>query len=293
MKQNFSQKLLRFIIVVLCISCSSNGYAQKTFTVICDKTDNTVKVVESEVKSPNFIPIKGGFPFRQVAQKWIDQNYTTTQCNPGEIIDQIKTQSQPKNAPPQQNNATPPQQNKPASGNSNQQTQSTQAPEKFNNTSLLLDIKFANLGKTLMLKNNLVPGIELGVEQLIGKEIYVGTGILFNAYYATIDQGGENSQFYYFGRIPAFLGYRTKTSGMVFMGEAGVQVNTKMVSTEDDRSVMGRTGTNNSVNLLGRLKMGSETVMFELGTELWLTKLFENYEDFNMTSIYLGLRFYF
>jgi hypothetical protein len=80
---------------------------------------------------------------------------------------------------------------------------------------------------------------------------------------------------------------------MVVMGEAGVHLNTKMVSTEPDKRIMGRTGTDNSVNLLGRIKLGSEIVLFELGGELWLTDVFENYKDFNMTSVYLGLRFYF
>jgi hypothetical protein len=294
MNQIFKQKQLQFIFFILFLFISFSVFSQKTFTVVCDKTDNTVKVVDSERRSPNFVPIKGGFPFRQVAQKWIDENYTTTDCDPGEILDQIQTQAKPNNSDTQNTKVTSPSgQQTNSTQNKTNSGQSHQFPVKFNNTSLLLDVKFSNLGEVLLLENNFVPGVELGFEQLIGKQIYFGTGLLFNAYFAIPDLNEEDLQFIYFGRIPAFVGYRLKNNGMVVMGEAGVHLNTKMVSTEPDKRIMGRTGTDNSVNLLGRIKLGSEIVLFELGGEFWLTDVFENYKDFNMTSVYLGLRFYF
>ncbi|QGY42150.1 hypothetical protein GM418_00315 [Maribellus comscasis] len=295
MKQNFTQQLIQFGLIIFLLSFSLNGYTQKTFTVVCDKTDNTVKVVDADKRSPNYVPIKGGFPFRQVAQKWIDENYSTTQCDPGEITNQIKAQSQSVNSDINNNTVTAaPPQHTTAPGIKNVQSQTADTPIKFNNTSLLLDIKFSNLGEALLLENNLVPGIEIGMEQLFGNEIYFGTGVHFNAYLATLENSSDDdSQFYYFGRIPVFLGYRLNYSGMMIMAEAGAEINTKMASTETDKTILGRTGKDNSVNFLGRVKIGSETVMLELGTEFWLTEILENYEDFNMTAFYLGLRFYF
>ncbi len=49
--------------------------AQKSYKAVCDKSDGIVKIVDNEDRSPNLIPLKGGFPFYQVAQNWVKENY--------------------------------------------------------------------------------------------------------------------------------------------------------------------------------------------------------------------------
>ena len=44
--------------------------------------------------------------------------------------------------------------------------------------------------------------------------------------------GGDDSKVFYFGRIPAFVGYRMKRNKVSVMYETGVHINTKIVSTE-------------------------------------------------------------
>ncbi len=292
MKQNFTQKLIQLGLIVFLLSFSLNGYTQNTFTVVCDKTDHTVKVVESDKRSPNFVPIKGGFPFRQVAQKWIDENYTTTQCDPGEILNDIKTQTQ--NQDTGNNSVSPaPPQNTISPAPPSRQNRTFQPAVTYRNSSFILGIKFSNLGDALNLDQNIVPGFEVGLEQLFGTKIYFGTGILFDMYFAE-DENFNNSDplGLYFGRIPAFVGYRMERNNISVMYETGVQVNTRIVSTEDDKHIPYYTASDNTVNFLARVKVGTETFLLEIGSELWLSELFEN-EDFDMTSLYLGLRFYF
>ena len=81
-------KFLKPAFIFLLVIFSLNSFSQETFTVVCDKSDNSVKVVESHDRSPDYVPIKGGFPFRQVAEKWIGENLSSRECNPGEVIKQ-------------------------------------------------------------------------------------------------------------------------------------------------------------------------------------------------------------
>lgn len=292
MRFDFSRIKIYSIFIALLIVSSLYSNAQNTFTVVCDKTDNTVKIVNSEIRSPNYVPIKGGFPFRQVAEKWINENLSSRECKPEEIIKQNQTKSKPQsNVPPvTTKNQTP--QNQPSNQANNNQI-SFKPPVDYKNTSFILDIKFSNLGDALRLDKNLVPGAEIGVEQLIGTKFYFGTGILFNTYTANLESiGGDDYNVFYFGRIPAFLGYRMKRNKLSVMYETGVHVNTKIVSIEDDKRIPGQIAKDNSVNFLGRIKIGSETVLLEMGSEIWLSKIFED-EDFNMSSVYVGLRVYF
>ncbi|MEN8116531.1 MAG: hypothetical protein ABFS16_06100, partial [Bacteroidota bacterium] len=174
-------------ISVLFLFLSIETFAQTTYKVVCDKTDNTVKVVESSNRSPNYVPIKGGFPFRPIAQKWIDENYATTICNPGEIIEQNKKQ---QNTPTQTNNNTqptpsptsPPAPTPPQKQLQPRQTEYNTAPP-YKNSSFIINAKFSDLGKLYSLDNNLAPGFNVGLEQLIGGKMYVGVGVNMNFYF--------------------------------------------------------------------------------------------------------------
>src|SRR5690606_4602262 len=55
---------------------------QKTFKAVCDRNSGMVKIVATEDRSPEMIPLKGGFPFYQVAEKWVKENYPDGKCNP-------------------------------------------------------------------------------------------------------------------------------------------------------------------------------------------------------------------
>lgn len=275
-----------FLLLILVFPTVSRS--QNTYTVVCDKTNNTVKVVESNKRSPNYVPIKGGFPFRQVAQKWIDENYSTTECNPEDVLEEIQKQNQNVNVQKQQGTAVQQNQN-----NTSPATQPLKPAVQYRNTSFFTGFKMSNLGKVLNTENNMVAGAEIGLEQLFGNKFYFGAGILFNSYIAlNVNKVQNENLVLYFGRIPLFIGHRIKSNNVTFMYETGVHVNTRIVSTEEDQYIPGLIGADNSVNFLGRIKIGSESVLFEMGSELWLTEIFED-ENFDMTSIYGALRFYF
>ena len=283
--------LIQFFAFVVFVLYPQNVLAQKKFTVICDKTDNQVKVVEATNRSPNYVPIKGGFPFRQVAQKWIDENYSTIDCNPNDVI---KKQNQTANT-----NKTPlstnqvQQNNAPSSSTSPVNAQAGDA-NSFNNTSIYTYVKLSDLGKAFFLENGASPGVSLGIEQLIGKSMYLGIGLATDFYFLNLSSTYDNldSKLLFMGKIPLFLGFRNFNGKTLFMSEFGVTANSSLVALSDEMDIPGRTFKSSSYNLLGRVKVGNDTALFEIGSEYWLTNLFENY-DFKMKSIYIGFRFYF
>lgn len=292
MKRTTTQKYLNPILVLLLTIFSLNSFSQNTFTVVCDKSDNSVKVVESHDRSPDYVPIKGGFPFRQVAEKWIDDNLSTRKCNPGDIIKQNQTQTKPASniTPPNKSGPTPQQHTTSVTGN---QQKSLRPAAHFRNTSLILDAKFSNLGEAFNLENKLMPGFEAGIEQLFGAKFYFGTGINMDLYLSDFDSMYDlDMELIYFFRIPAFIGYRTMNNKMMVMYEAGVDLNSAFTGTELNLDSFGKTAKDNSVNFLGRMKIGTEQIMLELGSEIWLTDIFEA-DDFDMSTFYIGLRFFF
>ena len=52
---------------------------------------------------------------------------------------------------------------------------------KYHNTSVLFSLLFSNLGKVYNLDPPLIPGMNIGVDQVIGTKFYGGTGIHVNA----------------------------------------------------------------------------------------------------------------
>jgi hypothetical protein len=76
------------------------------------------------------------------------------------------------------------------------------------------------------------------------------------------------------------------------MYEAGAAVNTEFIGTPLILESFGKTANKSSFDFLARMKVGSEKVLLEIGTDIWLTEIFEN-DSFKMSSVYVGLRFNF
>jgi len=290
MKSSTSHKL-RLIFLFFFLLFAINSMAQQTYKVVCDKSDHTVKVVETENHSANLVTIKTGFPFRQVAQKWIDDNYSTTSCEPNDFINQ-------KNQPNKQ--ATTSQNTVGISVNSN--TGSTpkrtllqprrNGPQQFHNTSFLISGRFSTLGEAFSLKEKLMFGAGAGFEQLFGGNLYLGTGIHMDFYFSNMDDRyNEDSELFYHFSIPAFVGYRKQTQKLLVMYEAGIGYNTKMIGTPLTIESFGTESKNSSFNFLARLKVGSPKVMFMMGADIWLSQILDM--DFNFTSLNAGFCFFF
>ena len=282
----------KLILISLLFLFSSNIFAQDTFKVVCDKTDNTVKVIKSDNRSPNYVPIKGGFPFQQIAQQWIDNNLTTTTCNPEEIVKEIQTEQ--KNNPPtqvtDQNNQInqPAQKTQPATI-----TSATAQQPRYRNSSLIINAKFSNIGEHFSLDQSLAPGFEVGFEQLFGKKYYIGIGVGMNFYFtdfspthATIDQVT-----FFFGKIPLFIGYRTYHKKYFFMYEIGGEFNTEFQASDENIDYLS-TPNSNSYDIMARFRVGTERIMVSLGTELWVSEIYK-YNDYGMSVFYLGMKFSF
>lgn len=284
-------RLVQSSVILFLIFFSLTSWGQKKFTVVCDKSDNTVKVVDSEIRSPNYVPIKGGFPFRQVAQKWIDENYTTTDCNPTDIIKQNQPATRKKQPPVSKNQL--PQNNVTSMGPAPRSAPVKNTPQN-NNTSIYGHLKFSDLGKAFYLESNIAPGVGLGIEQLIGTSMYLGFGLATDFYFLDLASTYDDleSELMVMGKIPVFLGYRSLSGKTLLMTEFGVAANTAMTALSGEMNIPHRTFDSSSFNLLARIKLGNEYFLFELGSEYWLTSLFEDY-DFNMRSVYLGIRLYF
>ncbi|MCK5678972.1 MAG: hypothetical protein KAH72_10925, partial [Flavobacteriaceae bacterium] len=207
MKKFTTSGLQNLLLISLLFLFSLNIFAQDTYKVICDKTDNTVKVIKSNDRSPNYVPIKGGFPFQQIAQQWIDDNYTTTVCDPEKIVKQLKIdENNNLQAPVINQNNQPNQPAQPATP-----TKANTQDPPYRNTSFILNAKISNLGDAFSLDKNISPGFNIGFEQLFGKKYYVGTGVYMNFYF--VDFSSTNTNFdqltFFFGKIPLFFGYRT------------------------------------------------------------------------------------
>ncbi len=290
MNSSTSIKLKKSVFVAFLFVLSLNTFAQTTFKVVCDKTDNTVKVIKSDNRSSNYVPIKGGFPFRQIAQQWINDNYSTTTCNPGEIAKQIKAEenNNPQTGITNQNN----QPTQPAAATTTlQPRQTTTIP--YRNSSFILNAKFSDLGRVFSLDNNLAPGFDVGFEQLFGKKYYVGIGVGMNFYFADFSAYTDLDQItFFFGKIPLFFGYRKYHKKYFFMTEVGAEFNTEFQSSDDDFGFYGKIPTSNSFDILARIRIGTDKVMLSMGTEFWVSEIFEN-DDYRMTVVYFGIKFSF
>lgn len=285
MKTYLYKTILSLTIMLFLINGS---FAQTTYKVVCDKKDNTVKVVEATNKSANYIPIKSGFPFRQIAEQWISENYTTRTCNPGD-------RTTPNNKTQKNITQTNNQQATPSKAYPPSQTPSKQSPPAINyrNSSVILHGKFSNLGEAFLLTESMMPGIEVGFEQLFGSRGYFGTGISANFFFSDMDgRQGVDAETIYSFRFPAFGGYRIQKRMFVAMFEAGGAFNTGLRGTELNLESFGRTAEDLSINFMTRVKLGFPGIMFEIGYDSWLTNVFVD-DSFKMSAIRMGLRFSF
>lgn len=258
---------------------------------MCDKTDNTVKVIESTNHSPNYVPIKGGFPFRQIAQKWIDENYTTTVCNPGKIVKQIQKEEDSTKQAPNNNLANQPNQPPPAPAPASPIPRPQNTSPAYYNSSLTVNAKFSNLGKAFSSEKSLTPGLNVGFEQLFGQKNYLGVGACLDIYFAEFPLTHDfDKMTLFFGKIPVFVGQRIQKKKYMIMYEVGAEFNTKIIADDESFEISGKTFKSTSFDLMARLRAGTEKVQLTLGTEMWVSKIFEE-DDFSMSAFYVGLRF--
>lgn len=273
--------------------------AQKTFKAVCDKSDGTVKIVDGEDRSPNLVPLKGGFPFYQVAQNWVKENYPDSKCDP------VAATRQNKAAADAVTQAATPGQNQPANNQTKQpadinaffnvpagQTPMAAPAFRHRNTSMFFSLQFSNLGKVYSLDPPLIPGLGIGVDHLFGTKFYGGTGIHLNALIGKTDDAAGVSSFYSI-RIPVFAGYR-QVNGNRFWGiDMGLAANTMLRPVTAESHLAGEIAADYSVNTITRVRFGNERTAFEFGIDVWLNDLLASVEGFQMTVLSVGYRYSF
>lgn len=292
--------------------------AQKTYKAVCDKSDGRVKIIDSGDRSPNMVPLKGGFPFLQVAENWVKENYPDGKCDPALAAAQNQSAA---DAAARTNQTATANQNQPAQGNPPQSKtqgqnqsvnnqpdratnpaaffspQSGQLPAaipqfRYRNTSMYLSILFSNLGKVYGTDPPMIPGIGIGIDQVIGKKFYGGTGLHFNSLIGKTDDGAGVSSFFS-TRIPLFAGYRQVTGTRFWGVELGVTANTTLRPLTADSNLAGEIAADYSVSTITRAKFGKERTSFEFGVDVWLNDILVSEEGFQMTVLSVAYRYAF
>jgi hypothetical protein len=289
--------IIPIIISFLFLTVSYSVDAQKSYKAVCDKSDGRVKIVDGDDRSPSLVPLKGGFPFYQVAEKWVKENYPNGSCDPAAAAAQNRAAAnaaaQPSNLPsqPSANPTTPPP---PASsyGAPVSQPLGPIRTQRYRNTSMFVSFLFSDFGKVYGIDPPLFPGVGIGIDQVIGAKFYGGTGIHFNSLIGkTADASGVNA-FYSF-RIPLFAGYRI-TSGRRYWGvDFGLAANTMLRPLSSDSDLHGEIASDVSFNSMMRARFGTERRAFEIGVDLWMNEILSSYEGYQTMLVSLGYRFYF
>jgi hypothetical protein len=263
----------------------------KTYKVVCDKTEKKLKVVEAKNRSSNLIPIKSGFPFPAVARQWIEDNYETDDCDPNEIANDIQKANQKQPDQTQTQNQQTTVQQQPST-----QTQNlTAAPLsnlEYKNNSFGLDITFGDLGRYFDFDQNLAVGLSMDLEKVFGKQRYIGTGIhwfMLNSVGNSKDEENDDPASMYAFKIPVFVGSRSRKNRTVTGFDAGFAFNTKPKEIGEDADFRGLV-PKSSFNLLVRVKIGNDKMQFEMGSDLWLSEIFENQPGKNLSVFYFGYR---
>ena len=293
------KRLIPSLLFIAMVLASLPLDAQKTFKAVCDKSDGTVRIVDGEDRSPNLVPLKGGFPFYQVAQNWVKENYPNGKCDPAAAAQQNKAAADAvtKAATPAQNQPANNQTKQPADLNAFFNVPPGQAPAavpafRYRNTSMFLSLLFSNLGKVYSLDPPLIPGLGIGVEQLFGTKLYGGTGIHLNALIGKTDDAAGVSSFYSL-RIPLFAGYR-QVSGSRFWGvDLGLAANTMLRSATSESHLAGEIAADYSLNTITRVRLGKERTAFEFGIDVWLNDILASEEGFQMTVLSVAYRYSF
>jgi len=273
--KNFSLLFIFFILPFVSFS------QQKTYKVVCDKKEKKLKVVESSNRSSDLVPVKSGFPFPALAREWIEDNYTTDDCDPDKLIDDIRQDTDdpsPGNAQQADVTSTP----------STPVVSPTKQQPDYKNTSFGLDLLFHNLDKVLSLDESKL-GMGLNLEHVFGKKNYFGTGAHFNVFVS--EDNSEAVELYMF-KFPFFVGTRTYTKGIFIAFEGGVFINTKLTSFSGEESDMqGLEPKGSSFSVFPRVRIGGKSMQFVLGAEIWLSEVFEGQDK--LSVIHTGLSFSF
>lgn len=272
---------------------------QKTFKAVCDRSSGMVKIVATEDRSPELIPLKGGFPFYQIAEKWVKENYPDGKCDPAaetkknkDATDLVSRQTGiPEQMPAKQTNKT--DLNEFFNTPPGQAPAPIQRPQfKFRNTSLVAGLLFSNLGKVYGTDPPMIPGFSIGLEQLFGSALYGGTGIHMIALTGKIDESAGINSLYTI-RIPLFAGYR-KVNGNRYWGvDLGLAANAMLRPVTSESDLGGEVAADRSFNTVTRVRTGTEHSAFEFGIDVWLNDLLLTEEGFQMTVLSVGYRYSF
>ncbi len=289
--------IIPFIISFLLLSLSYNLDAQKTYKAVCDKSDGKVKIVDGDDRSPSLVPLKGGFPFYQVAEKWVKENYPNGSCDPAAAAAPNRAAApaaaqpakQPSQAPA--NPTAPPPPASSYGAPAGQPLAPLRAP-RYRNTSMFVSFLFSDLGKVYGIDPPLFPGVSFGIDQVIGAKFYGGTGIHFNSLIGKTEDAAGVNAFYTF-RIPLFAGYRM-TSGKRYWGvDLGLAANTTLRPLSSDSDLHGEMASDVSFNSMMRARFGTDRRAFEIGVDLWMNEILATYEGYQMMLVSMGYRFYF
>ncbi|MDZ7632930.1 MAG: hypothetical protein U5L72_00205 [Bacteroidales bacterium] len=289
--------LISSCIFLLLLATSFTLDAQKTFKAVCDKNDGTVKIVDGEDRSPSLVPLKGGFPFYQVAENWVKENFPNGKCDPAAAAAQNMVAA---NAAAQTSNLAvqptpgPTQTPPPVSSYgapSGQPLLSTRVPE-YRNTSMFISLLFSDFGKVYGIDPPLFPGVSIGIDQMIGTKFYGGTGIHFNTLIGETEDAAGVNAFYSF-RIPLFAGYRMISGNRYWGVDLGLAANSMLRPLSSDSDLQGEIASDVSFNSMVRARFGTEKRAFELGVDLWINDILYSYEGYQMRMVSLGYRFYF
>ena len=290
-----------YILLFLFLVIDSGALiAQKTYKAVCDKSDGMVKIVDGEDRSPSLVPLKGGFPFYQVAEKWVKDNYPGGRCDPAAAVKQNQAAanaaaqpSVPSNQPAQpaasQTNSPAPAAAYPAATG---QSLLAARAQIYRNTSMFISFLFSDFGKVYGIEPPLFPGVSIGLDQVIGAKFYGGTGIHFNSFIGkTADAAGVNA--FYTVRIPLFAGYRMVTGKRYWGIDLGLAANTMLRPLSSDSDIHGETASDVSFNSMMRARFGTDRRAFEVGVDLWMNEILASYEGYQMMLVSFGYRFYF
>jgi hypothetical protein len=308
------KKLIPVLISIALLIINPALDAQKTYKAVCDKSDGRVKIVDSGDRSPNMVPLKGGFPFLQVAENWVKENYPNGNCDPAQVAAQNQAAA---DAATRTNQAATTNQNQPAVGNpaqgqnqpgNNQSARTTNQSAYFNqnggqlpaaipqfryrNTSFYMSFLFSNLGIVYGTDPPMIPGIGIGIDQVIGTKFYGGTGLHLNTLIGKTDDGAGVSSLFS-ARIPLFAGFRQVTGKRFWGVELGIAANTMLRPLTTDSHLAGEIAADYSVCTITRAKFGKESTSFEFGVDVWLNDILASEEGFQMTVLSIGYRFAF
>ena len=291
------KRLNPILITLMLITVSLTLDAQKTYKAVCDKSDGMVKIVDGEDRSPSLVPLKGGFPFYQVAEKWVKENYPNGSCDPAAAAAQNRAAAnaaaQSANLPnqPPANQPPPPP---PASsyGAPAGQPLPRAITPRYRNTSMFFSFLFSDFGKVYGIDPPLFPGVSIGIDQVIGAKFYGGTGIHFNSLIGkTEDAAGVNV--FYSVRMPFYAGYRMISGNRYWGVDLGVAANTMLRPLPGDSNLHGEIASDVSFNTMMRARIGTDRRAFELGADLWINDILASYEGYQMMLVSIGYRFYF